>query len=523
MNILAFKPLRTIGRGLLMVSAMAGLIGGTMALPAKADDTPQRGGTLNLSVQLTTASLDPLYGNAAGADRTFLNLFAEQLVFQNSKYDFEPWLAESWEFENDGKSILFRLRQGVQFHDGTPFNAQAVKFNFERLMNPAIEHRKRAAADMFQSVDVVDDYTVRVNFKVRSALALVRIASAEGSICSPKAIRELGEDFGRRPACTGPFKIASWSGNQFIAKRNPDYWRMGSDGKPLPYLDEIQVTVQPNSAVRLVELRSGNVQFIDYLLPKDFDQITKSTDLALLDTGKGILEYIAFNVSKPPFNNRDLREAVSLAINREALVKVVAPAVGSVLKYVESPHEMWVYDPSVVGHTYDLARAREAFQKSGFKGEASLMVIQRDPDIQIAQLVQGMFAAIGLKIKIEVVERQGFLDKMNALQHDFLIARMEHNVDPDSLYTQFFDKSGVFNVTGVDRTETTKLVQQARGELDREIRRKLYREVAENVTNDYIFSWLIRIPSQAAVSKRLHNIRLDATQAMTYDNLWLKK
>ncbi|CAH1650186.1 ABC transporter substrate-binding protein [Chelatococcus asaccharovorans] len=522
MNNTALKPLRSVGRRLLAVSAMAGLMGATLALPGKAD-TPERGGTLGLSVQLTTASLDPLYGNAAGADRTFLNLYAEQLVFQNGKYDFEPGLAESWEFQNDGKSLLFRLRQGVRFQDGTPFNAAAVKFNFERLMNPSIEHRKRASAELFESVDVIDDYTVRVNFKVRSALSLVRIASAEGSICSPKAIAELGEDFGRRPVCTGPFKMTSWSGNQFIAKRNPDYWQKGTDGKPLPYLDEVQITVQPNSAVRLVELRSGNVQFIDYLLPKDFDQITKNADLALLDTGKGMLEYIAFNVSKPPFNNRDLREAASLAINREALVKVVAPTVGSVLRYVESPEEMWVYDPSVVGHSYNLERAREAFRKSGFNGEVSLMVIQRDPDIQIAQLVQGMFASIGLKMKIEVVERQGFLDKMNSLRHDFLIARMEHNVDPDNLYSQFFDKSGVFNVTGVDRTETTRLVQQARGELDREIRRSLYRQVTDSVLKDYIYSWLIRIPYQAAVSKRLQNISLDANKSLTYDKLWLKK
>lgn len=518
---IAIKPLRSVGRRLLPVIAMAGLVG-AWAVPGGAQ-APQRGGVLGMSVQLTTASLDPLYGNAPGADRIFLNLFAEQLVFQNGKYDFEPGLAERWELENGGKSILFHLRRGIKFQDGTPFNAEAVKFNFERLMNPAVQHRKRAAAGAFESIDVVNENTVRVNFKTRSALSLVRIAGAEGSICSPKAIAELGEDFGRRPVCTGPYTIASWTGNQFIAKKNPNYWKMAKDGKPLPYLDEVQITVQPNSAVRLLELRSGNVQFVNQILPKDFEQISKNTELALLDSGKGMREYIAFNVSKPPFDNRDLREAVSLAINREALVKVVAPSAGTVLKYVESPDEMWVYDPTVVGHSYNLAKAREALRKSGFAGEVSLMVIQRDPDIQIAQLIQGMFASIGLKMKIEVVERQGFLDKMNALRHDFLIARMEHNVDPDDLYTQFFDKSGVFNVTGVDRTETTKLVEQARGELDREVRRKIYRQVSENVLQDYVFSWLLRIPYQAAVSKRLQNIRLDANRTMMYDDLWLRK
>ena len=518
----ALKCLGVLGCRMLPIFAMAGLVSGISALPGKAE-TPQRGGTLGLSVQVTTASLDPLFGNAPGADRTFLNLYAEQLVFQNGNYDFEAGLAERWQIENDGKSILFHLRRGIQFQDGTPLNAEAVKFNFDRLMNPSVGHRKRAAAQSFESVEVVNESTVRINFKERSALSLVRVASAEGSICSPKAIAELGDDFGRRPVCTGPFTMASWTGNQFIAKRNPNYWRMGADSKPLPYLDEVQITVQPNSAVRLLELRSGNVQIISHLLPKDFEPISKNPELSLVDSGKGMREYIAFNVSKQPFNNKDLREAVSLAINREALVRVIAPNAGTVLKYVESADEMWVHDPSVVGHTYDLTRARDALRKSGFNGEVSLMVIQRDPDIQIAQLVQGMFAAIGLKMKIEVVERQGFLDKMNALRHDFLIARMEHNVDPDDLYTQFFDKSGVFNVTGVDRTETTKLVQQARGELDRAERRKIYRQISENVLQDFVFSWMIRIPYQAAISKRLQNVRLDANRTTTYDSLWLRK
>ena len=149
------------------------------------------------------------------------------------------------------------------------------------------------------------------------------------------------------------------------------------------------------------------------------------------------------------------------------------------------------------------------------------MRIQRDPDSQIAQLVQGMLGAIGLKTTIEVVERQGFLDKMNALQHDFLIARMEHGVDPDSLYSSFFDERGVYNVTGVDRTDTTRLVGAARNELDREVRRGLYRQVTDSILERYIFSWLIRIPYQDAASNRLQNINLDSARALVYSDLWL--
>lgn len=492
---------------------------GSFALPSAAQEAPVRGGTLGVSLQLTSGSLDPLFGN--GLDRMFLNVFAETLVFQNEKYEFVPRLADSWEFENDGKSIVFKLHEGIEFHDGTPFNAEAVKFNLDRLMDPNIAHTKKASGNSLESVEVVDEHTVRVNFKQASELSLVTLSNAEGSICSPKAIKELGEDFGRQPSCTGPFVMESWTGNEYVAKANPNYWRNGADGKPLPYLEGVKINVQSNSAVRLLELRSGNVQFTDYILPKDFEQITQDASLQLLPTNRGMHEYVGFNVAKPPFDNKDLREAVAFGVDREALVKVIAPQGGSVLKYLESPEQMWVYDETVVGHSYNPERAKEALSRSGFTGEVSLLVIQRDPDIQVAQLMQGMLSSIGLKVVIEVVERQGFLDKMNALQHDFLVARMEHGIDPDSNYTGFFDSRGLHNVTGFDRTETTKLLEMARTELDREERRKLYRQVTDIVLDDYIFSWLMRIPYQAAVSKRLQNVHVDAANALVYSDMWL--
>ena len=219
------------GRRLMMISAMAVAISGSLALPSLAD-TPKRGGTLNVSLQLTSGSLDPLFGN--GADRKFLNVFAETLIFQNENYEFIPRLADSWEFENDGKSIVFRLHEGIVFHDGTPFNADAVKFNLDRLMDPSVAHTKKAKASLLESVEVIDDHTVRVNFKERSELSLAILADDAGNICSPKAITELGEDFARKPSCTGPFFIESWTGNEYVAKKNPNYWRLGEDGQPLP-------------------------------------------------------------------------------------------------------------------------------------------------------------------------------------------------------------------------------------------------------------------------------------------------
>lgn len=507
----------SVGRLMMATATVVALTAG-LATPTLAD-TPKRGGTLKVSLQLTSGSLDPLFGN--GADGYFQNIFAERLISQNEKYEFEPWLAESWEASHDSRSYTFKLRQGIKFHDGEPLNAEAVKFNLDRLMDISLGHTKQASGGMLSSVEVIDEYTVRVNFKEPSELSLVMLANVEGGICSPKAIKEKGQDFARQPVCTGPFVMESWTGNEYVAKKNPNYWRTGEDGQPLPYLDGVEINIQSNSAVRMVELRSGNVQFIDYVLPKDFDTIANDPSLQLIETRKGMHEYTAFNVSKPPFDNIELRKAVALGVNREALVKVIAPGHGSVLRYMESPEQLWLYDDAVKGHVYDPEAARAAVEKSGFKGEVSMMVIQRDPDIQVAQMMQGMLSEIGINSKIEVVERQGFLDKMNALQHDFLIARMEHSIDPDSQYTSFFHERGVFNVTGTDRTETTKLVDAARNSLDRDERKKYYGQVMDKILDNYIFSWLMRMPYKAAASNRLHNVVLDAGSQLRYTDMWL--
>ncbi len=506
---------------ILVASALA--FAAVMGLPADGSaQTPKRGGTLSIALQLTTASLDPLKGEALGGDGHFQNLFAEKLIRQNSKYEFEPQLANKWAFENDGKSIRFDLRKGIRFHDGTPFNASAVKYNFDRLMNPTLVHAKRDTGALLSSIDLIDEYTVRVNFKEKSALSLSRLASAAGAICSPKAIAELGDDFGRKPSCTGPFEMVSWTGNRFLAKRNPNYWRNGEDGKPLPYLDGVEVNVVSNLAVRLVQLRSGNVHLIDQVLPKDFDQISQSADLKIVNTGKGDHQYIAFNITKPPFDNRDLRKAVSLAIDRQALVKVISPRAGSVLRYFESPQEMWVYDDSVPGHTYDLNQARELYKKSGHTGQVSVSIIQRDPDVQIAQLVQSMLKNIGMDVKIELLERQAFMAKVVPPKHDFFIARFGHFVDPDYTYSALYHKQGFFDVTGFDRTETTKLVEQARLELDQSKRRALYNQISDITTKDYFFTWLFRNPTEYAASQRMQNIEIDAIRALIYETAWLK-
>ncbi|MFO1161288.1 MAG: ABC transporter substrate-binding protein [Reyranellaceae bacterium] len=501
---------------------LAGL-GSLLASGPAAAETPRRGGKLSIVLQLTTASLDPIYANTGSTDPKFYNLFAERLIYQGKDLEFVPWLAESWEYQKGDTVLVFRLRRDVRFQDGTPMDAEAVKFSLDRLGDPALKATVASRATEIASIEVVDPHTVRINLKTRSGRILATLADTPGSILSPTAIRERGADFRRNPVGTGPFIAESWSGNKFTFRRNPSYWRPGADGKPMPYVDNVEINVNPNSAVRLVELGSGNAHIIDGLQPKDFAQIEKNAKVGFIESGQGVHQHLCFNVTRPPFDNIELRKAIALGIDRAALAKVIAPTVGRVLGGFETEGDGWVYDGSVKGHVFDKAKAREAYEKSGYKGPPLLMsLIQRDPDTQVAQMIQSMLKAAGIDIKIEVLERQAYADKVVNHRNEFALQIFTHSgSDPDTTYTNLYDKKGYYDLSGFDREETTKLVEQARVLTDRSARRKIYNGIDQWALDNYYFSWLYWYPNRAAASKQLRDLRIGATGAWMYDTVWI--
>lgn len=498
-------------------------LGPLLATGTALAEAPRRGGKLSIVLQLTTASLDPIYANTGTTDPKFYNLFAERLIYQGKDLEFVPWLAESWEYQKDDTVLVFKLRRDVRFQDGTPMDAEAVKFSLDRLGDPALKATVASRATEIASIDVVDPHTVRINLKTRSGRILSTLSDTPGSILSPTAIKERGADFRRNPVGTGPFIVESWSGNKFTFKRNPAYWRMGSDGKPMPYVDAVEINVNPNSAVRLVELGSGNAQIIDGLQPKDFGQIEKNAKVGFIDSGQGVHQHLCFNVTKPPFDNIELRKAIALGIDRAALAKVIAPTVGRVLSGFETEGDGWVYDGSVKGHALDKAKAKEAYQKSGYKGPPLIMsLIQRDPDTQVAQMIQSMLKSIGIDIKIEVLERQAYADKIINHRNEFALQIFTHSgSDPDTTYTNLYDKKGYYDLSGFNREETTKLVEQARVLTDRAARRKIYNGIDQWALDNYYFSWLYWYPNRAAAAKQLRDLRINATGAWMYDTVWI--
>ena len=483
-------------------------------------DAPRRGGTLTVMVSLDVKSLDPLFGNS-GVDRKVFNLYAECLLFQDEKGELQPWLAERWEVADGGRTATFFLRKDVVFQDGTQFDAAAAKFNLDRLLDPKTVPYPRQFVREFQAVEVIDDHTVRAHLASPSVMFLPMMAAEAGAMMSPAAIRAKGEAFGRSPVGSGPFRVVSRGSDEIVTERNEKYWRNGADGKPLPYLDGVRVVINPNSAVRLLQLESGSAQLGDPVSAKDFARVRASAKVTLLDAPLGAAYVISFNVTRPPLDNIDLRRALSLAIDREAFVKVITLGYGVALKGIEPP-QSWVYDATLRGHVYDPEAARAAYAKSGHSGPLTLTIVQRDPDTQIAEMMQQMYRHIGIELRIEAMERLAYFEKVLAFKTDLSMAQTPlQRQDVDTQYTLSYSRTASSNFGGVKDEELFSLCDQAHVDLDRPSRKALYVRIQQLILDKYYLTYLLWNPTREVAARQLKGVRHDGTNIWLYDQMWL--
>src|SRR5262249_46610280 len=232
-------------------------------------------------------------------------------------FNVVPELARSWQVSSDGKRVTFQLQRGVKFHDGADFNADSVKWNIERILDPQTKSPQRAQLEpAIASVAVVDPYTVAVELKKRFAPLLAALAERPGFIVSPTAVQKLGPDFGQRPIGTGPFRFVEWVRDaQVTLERFPDYWDKGK-----PYLDRVICRVVSDPTVRFTMVRTGEVDIATDADARDISSLRNEASLRVSEM-KPSTRWTAlqWHVDEPPFNKKALRQAIARACNRNAL------------------------------------------------------------------------------------------------------------------------------------------------------------------------------------------------------------
>lgn len=363
---------------------------------------PKYGGTLTVAEPIFPGQPLGWPPEGRGAAVLFQQPCLEPLLKQDIDGTFHPRLATDWEVAGDGSSVTFTLRQGVKFHDGSDFNADVVKWNFDLEMPTG-----KSSSLNWESVEVLGEYTVRVNLKTWSNSALSDFSFEGGNfIVSKQAFDEHGMDWMRfNMVGTGPFKQVSYERDvQVVYDRFDDYWNEG-----LPYLDRIVYKTVSDPMTQVAALES-----------KELDGMASGADKRLADlvagglvavTGTlGVAAYFPDSANpESPLADLGVREALEYAINKEAIANALSYGFWDAA-YQYAPPTSTAYDPSLPKRTYDVAKAKQLLSDAGYPNgfEINFLVSGDEPGKSIAVAVQADWLAIGVKTNIEMLESAKF-------------------------------------------------------------------------------------------------------------------
>jgi peptide/nickel transport system substrate-binding protein len=446
-------------------------------------------------------SLDP--GNTTDMDsvKVTANIFETLVKYEKEGKNIIPSLATSWKSSEDGLTWVFRLRQGVRFQDGTIFDAHAVVFNFQRWMDKDNPYHNGQFSywnyvfggfpGFVKSVYAISDYSVEIKLDKPYAPFLSTLAMPVFGIGSPEAIKKYGDEVYKHPVGTGPFYFINWEPNQSILLARYDgYW-----GIPAK-VDEVEFKVISSNEDRLEQLKLGTIHIADNLGPDDVAAIQEDQKLQLLLRPCFNVGYIALNNEKPPFDNRDVRTAINLAINKEEMIKEAFANQAKSAKTLVPPL-LWGYNEGIKDSEYNPDKAKQLLAKAGypkgFKTTLWFMNSSRNyfpKPLQTAEYIKESLAKINIEATIITYDWDEYLNRIQNGEHEMaLIGWTGDNIDPDNfLYTLLASENAkpgnAGNYSFYKSKEVDLLLTQARQTTDMVFRKNLYRKLLEIVDTD---------------------------------------
>ncbi|WP_209017475.1 ABC transporter substrate-binding protein [Roseibium aggregatum] len=461
-------------------------------------------------------SLDPHAVTAVNDFRILVNMYDGLVRYKDGTLEVEPSLAESWTISDDGKTYTFKLKEGVTFHDGSPFNAEAVKFNFDRMLDEKHPYHDTGPFPLsffFSTVeDVTADDDLTVTFKLSAPYApfLSNLAYPTGLIVSPAAVEKFGKDFGRNPSGTGAYKFAEWDANaKTVVVKNDAYW----DGAP--ELEAIIYRPITDANTRIAEMLSGGLDVMVEVPPDSLQQFKSDSTFKVLEQAGPHVWFLILNAKEAPFDNKLARQAANYAINKQALVENILQGTAEVAAGPTPPAFAWAYNEGLEPYPYDPEKAKELLKEAGYNGEEVTFYVTEggsgmlDP-IAMGTAIQADLQAVGMNVKIETYEWNTFLGKVNpGLEGKAGMAEMAWMTnDPDTLpflalRTEAMPDKGGFNSGYYSNAKVDELLEKAREVTDQDERAKLYKEMQEIVQEDapwvFVANWKQNAVIKAAV------------------------
>ncbi|WP_144186163.1 ABC transporter substrate-binding protein [Elioraea rosea] len=434
--------------------------------------------TLRIGLAADPNMLDPAQSGSV-YERVVFSALCDKLIELDADLRFVPQLATEWAWGEDGKTLTLKLRQGVRFHDGTPMDAAAVKANLDRYRE-ARESRRRTELASVASVEVVDPLTVRLALKAPDAPLLAVLADRAGMMMSPAAIASLAERIHTNPSCSGPFRFVRRVTQEVVElERFPEYWDAGRI-----HIDRVEYRPIPDGTVRLVNLRSGQLDLIERLSPNDVAAVERDRSLRLVAGPAMAFQTMSINVgagdrAKGPLGSDPrVRAALEAAIDRQVINQVALEGQFIPSNQFEAPNTtFWVSDRPVPPR--DVARARALLREAGHQKVAFELAVPNTPvDRQVAEVIQSMAAEAGFDISIRAGESAAVVAATRRGDYDAAIAIWSGRPDPDGNISIWLQCEGFVNWGRYCNPKLDELLARARGVTDTGQRRALYREAA---------------------------------------------
>jgi peptide/nickel transport system substrate-binding protein len=427
-------------------------------------------------------ALDPTISRAYTGRLVFAAL-CDKLFDVTPDLKIVPQLATGYEWAADGKSITIKLRPGVRFQDGEPFNAEAVKFNIARHQTTPGSFRKSEIGEI-QSVDVVNDLTVRLHLSQPLVPLLAAFTDRAGMMVSPKAAKAMGDKLGTQPVCAGPYKfVQRVAQGKIVLEKVADYWDKGSFS-----IDRIEFVPITDSSSRLASLRSGDLQMIERVSPTDLAEIRGDSKLKVTGVPELGYQMIPLNVANGPksklFSDARLRQALDLAIDRETLVKTVFGGEYIAGNQFVSPASPY-YDAKVPVGKRDVAKAKQLLKDAGQPNLAFTLLLPPERDRQEAALIlQAMWAEAGITANLQTMENVTMLQSGRKGDFEAYFTFWSGRPDPDGNVYSFTTCKGAQNDQHYCNADVDALLTKARQVADQAERKKLYDQATEIMARD---------------------------------------